>query len=89
MKNLVCVTSKQFDDNAARAETTRSSQHLAGDPTPMLDNAMIHRAIAVNYRNLALGHETFPAAGATFVRQRDLPNIYDANFIYDVTFNMI
>jgi GNAT superfamily N-acetyltransferase len=46
---------------------------------------LTRRALAVNYANLALGHETFAAEGATFVRDRALPLIYDANFVMDVT----
>ena len=39
-------------------------------------------ALDVNWRNLALGHTTFQAEGATFVVNRSFPAIYDANFIY-------
>jgi ribosomal protein S18 acetylase RimI-like enzyme len=41
-------------------------------------------ALAVNWRNLALGHETFGDGAATFVRDRRFPNICDANFVFDV-----
>lgn len=51
----------------------------------MPDDSLIHRAVAVNFANLALGHETFAVEGATFVRQPALPNIYVANFVYDIT----
>jgi GNAT superfamily N-acetyltransferase len=34
---------------------------------------------------LALGHETFQAAGATFVRDREVPDIWDANHVTAVT----
>ena len=34
---------------------------------------------------LALGHETFQADGATFVRDRDVPDIWDANHVTAVT----
>lgn len=40
-------------------------------------------AVDVNWRNLALGHPTFSAEGATFVRHPAYPHIYDANFIYN------
>jgi len=46
---------------------------------------LVRRALDVNWRNLALGHETFEAEGATFVRGRDFPLIYDANFVFGVT----
>lgn len=44
----------------------------------------MRRALDVNFRNLALGHEVFDADGATFVRDRNFPAIYDANFVFDV-----
>jgi ribosomal protein S18 acetylase RimI-like enzyme len=34
---------------------------------------------------LSLGHETFEADGATFVRNRDVPDIWDANHVTAVT----
>ncbi len=34
---------------------------------------------------LALGHETFHAAGATFVRDRDVPDIWEANHVTSVS----
>jgi ribosomal protein S18 acetylase RimI-like enzyme len=50
---------------------------------------MVHRfarvAVDVNWRNLALGHEVFAAQGATFVRNRALPGIFDANFVFGMT----
>lgn len=46
---------------------------------------LTRHALAINYANLALGHETFVADGATFVRDRALPIIYDANFVMDIT----
>jgi ribosomal protein S18 acetylase RimI-like enzyme len=39
----------------------------------------------VNWQNLALGHEVSRVDGATFVRNRVLPDIYDANFVFDIT----
>ena len=46
---------------------------------------LLPRALDVNLRNLALGHLTFEAAGATFVRDPKLPAIYDANFLCRIT----
>lgn len=43
------------------------------------------RAVATDRAFLALGHETFVADGARFVRDRALPAIHDANFVTDVT----
>lgn len=43
------------------------------------------KALDVNAANLALGHETFEASGATFVRNRVHPLIYDANHATGVT----
>lgn len=48
-------------------------------------NDLALRALAVNEANLALGHEVFVAAGATFVRDRRIPNIWDANHVRDIT----
>jgi GNAT superfamily N-acetyltransferase len=45
---------------------------------------LIHRALDLNDANLALGNETFEASGATFVRNRDAPDIYDANHVTNV-----
>jgi ribosomal protein S18 acetylase RimI-like enzyme len=41
--------------------------------------------VAVNRAMLALGHEVFDADGATFVRDRDLPDIWEANRVVAVT----
>jgi ribosomal protein S18 acetylase RimI-like enzyme len=43
------------------------------------------RALDVDAVNLALGHETFEAGGARFVRNRSFPRIYDANHVNHVT----
>jgi ribosomal protein S18 acetylase RimI-like enzyme len=43
------------------------------------------RALAVDRAFLALGHETFAAAGARFVRDLGVPAIHDANSVTDVT----
>lgn len=53
----------------------------------MLDlrSNLARRALAVNQANLALGHEVFPADGASFVRDLRFPRVYDANHIADVT----
>jgi GNAT superfamily N-acetyltransferase len=45
----------------------------------------VQRAWRLDMMNLALGHRTFEADGATFVVNPSLPSIYDANFLYDVT----
>jgi GNAT superfamily N-acetyltransferase len=45
---------------------------------------VIHRALEVNDANLSLGNEIFQAAGATFVRNRDAADIYDANHVTDI-----
>jgi GNAT superfamily N-acetyltransferase len=50
-----------------------------------VDGQLIRRAVEVNWRNLALGHDVFQAYGATFVRNLALPGIYDANFVFGVT----
>ena len=60
----------------------------SGAPSPTLssvDEGLVRRAIEVERRNLALGHEVFDAEGATFVRNMDLPGVYDANFVFGVT----
>lgn len=41
-------------------------------------------ALDVNEANLALGNETYQLAGATFVRNRETPSIYDANHVSDI-----
>ena len=48
-------------------------------PTSDLNTAM--RTLRVNDANLALGHEVFEAAGATFVRDTRFPDIHDANHV--------
>jgi GNAT superfamily N-acetyltransferase len=48
-------------------------------------NDLVRKAIDVNQRLLALGSETFEAAGGVFVRNRDVPRIYDANHVAAVT----
>ena len=50
-----------------------------------MDQRLDQRAVEVNWQNLALGHEVFRADGATFVRNRRLPRIYDANFVFGIT----
>jgi GNAT superfamily N-acetyltransferase len=50
-----------------------------------VDRELVRRAVEVNWRNLALGHETFQADGATFVRNAAYPDIHDANFVYAIT----
>jgi hypothetical protein len=45
----------------------------------------MRRAVDVNHHLLALGSERFEAAGAVFVRNRDVPRIYDANHVAGVT----
>ena len=42
------------------------------------------KALDVDAANLALGHETFEACGATFVRNRAYPLIYDANHVASI-----
>jgi GNAT superfamily N-acetyltransferase len=46
---------------------------------------VIARALDVDAANLALGHETFQVEGASFVRNRAYPQIYDANHVTHVT----
>lgn len=50
-----------------------------------MDARLVRRAVEVNWRNLALGHDVFEADGAIFVRNLSLPGIYDANFVFDAT----
>jgi GNAT superfamily N-acetyltransferase len=45
---------------------------------------LVHQALDVNDANLSLGNEVFEAAGATFVRNRDAPDIYDANHVTNI-----
>jgi len=47
-----------------------------------MDDRLARRGVEVNWRNLALGHDVFEAAGATFVRNFAFPGIYDANFVF-------
>jgi len=42
------------------------------------------KALDVDAANLALGHETFEACGASFVRNRTYPLIYDANHVAQI-----
>lgn len=46
---------------------------------------LLRRAFAVNQAWLALGNERFVAAGGTFVRNRDVPQVRDANHVAHVT----
>jgi GNAT superfamily N-acetyltransferase len=46
---------------------------------------LIRRAVNVNQAMLALGNEMFEADGALFVRNRDYPDIRDANHVAHVT----
>lgn len=46
---------------------------------------LIDGALRVNEANLALGHETFAADGALFVRNTAFPEIYDANHVAHIT----
>jgi GNAT superfamily N-acetyltransferase len=52
--------------------------------SPVTSLDVIHRALDVNDANLALGNEVFEAAGATFVRNRGAPDIYDANHVTNI-----
>ena len=63
----------------------RSGGYLIGQNGSLMDSTAIRRALQVNYRNLALGHEVFERPGATFVRDLSLARIYDANFVFDVS----
>jgi ribosomal protein S18 acetylase RimI-like enzyme len=49
-----------------------------------VDDRLVRRAVEVNWRNLALGHNVFDADGATFVRSVALRGIYDANFVFRI-----
>src|SRR5438093_447439 len=49
------------------------------------DRNTVSRALRVNDANLALGHEVFEAAGATFVRDTRFADIHDANHVTHVT----
>jgi len=46
---------------------------------------LLAAALTVNQDNLALGNETFEAAGARFVRSIAAPDIYDANHVDRLT----
>lgn len=50
-----------------------------------MSKKMAERALDTNEALLALGHETFEAEGATFVRSRETPVVWNANFISRVT----
>ena len=50
-----------------------------------MDEPLTRLALEVNWRNLALGHDVSTLEGATFVRNTTLPDIYDANFVFNVT----
>ena len=45
-------------------------------PAPTSDRDSAARGLHVNDANLALGHEVFEAAGATFVRDTRFPDIH-------------
>jgi ribosomal protein S18 acetylase RimI-like enzyme len=51
----------------------------------VVQGQLVRRAVDVNWLNLALGHQVFDAAGATLVRNPALPDVYDANFVFDIT----
>lgn len=46
---------------------------------------MIRHALEVNWRNLALGHAVSRLDCGVFVKNTTLPDIYDANFVFDIT----
>jgi ribosomal protein S18 acetylase RimI-like enzyme len=48
-------------------------------------NDTVRRALATNRALLALGHETFEADGALFVRDRTVPATRDANHVTSIT----
>ena len=50
-----------------------------------MDDVRIRRAVAVNWWNLALGHDVRQVDHATLVTNAALPIIYDANFVFDVS----
>ena len=54
-------------------------------PAPTSDRDSAARGLHVNDANLALGHEVFEAAGATFVRDKRFPDIHDANHVTHVS----
>ncbi len=47
--------------------------------------AAARAVLRTDHEWMALGNEVFQAAGATFIRNRSLPRIHDANFAWDVT----
>lgn len=47
--------------------------------------SLVDRALEVNYALLALGHETFEAEGAVFVRSPETPVVWNANYISHAT----
>lgn len=52
---------------------------------PDTERGLARRALAVNQANLALGHETFIADGAMFVRDRAFPRLYSENYVSSIT----
>ena len=58
---------------------------MTSTAVPRHDTELASRALDVDAANLALGHETFEACGATFVRNRTYPLIYDANHVAAVS----
>ena len=48
-------------------------------------DGLTSQAWRVNVLNLALGHRSFEAELATFVVNPEIPSIYDANFIHDIS----
>lgn len=64
-----------------------SCYHVAVTQTPATTSGidLAAKALDTDAANLALGHERFVADGATFVRNRDYPLIYDANHVSHVT----
>lgn len=48
-------------------------------------SGLVDRALDTNYALLALGHETFESDGATFVRSRETPEVWDSNHMSQVT----
>lgn len=76
----------------SRAQLTISTAPVPRSPSLSWDRKIgrvlgeLHRrALAVNQDNLALGHETFVAGGARFVRNVAFPEIWDANHVDTVT----
>ena len=50
---------------------------------------LIHHALDVNDANMALGNESFGVGGATFVRNRGAPDVYDANHVTGIKVNSV